>query len=129
MSTNLYVLTFKDTNEIVTPASFKAHWPNYGSAAGNLQGWRPPKKIYYTLGTAKSGFAHIPDKIKPYIAISEFTWTRDLVDGDKLKDEQKVRKAKKKLAEDQKLAIYRAEQELRHIEYIEKEFKRLQNKV
>ena len=121
----LYVLTFKDTNEILTPASFKAHWPNYGSIGSNLQGWRPPKKIYYTLGTAKSGFSHIPDKIKPYIAISEFVWAKDVIDGAKLKDEQKVRKAKKELAYDTQLAIYRAEQEQRHAEYIRQEFEKL----
>ena len=83
----LYALIFKDSGEILTPDSFKEHWPNYGGSW--LQGWRPPKKVYYKIGHAKSGFSHIPDQIKPSIAIAEFTVSKIIEDGKNLVDKQK----------------------------------------
>jgi hypothetical protein len=84
----LYALVFKDTGEIVTPTSFKEHWKNYGS--NSLQGWKPPKKVYYKLCHAKSGFSHIPAEIKSEIVIAEFTSTNIVVDGAELKKVQLV---------------------------------------
>jgi hypothetical protein len=90
----LYALIFKESGEIVTPESFKKYWKNYGDADGWLQGWRPPKKVYYTVGHAKSGFAHIPSEIKPLVSIAEFSFSKILDDGDSLIKSSKLRKIK-----------------------------------
>ena len=94
----LYVLVFKETGIILTPDSFHEYWKNYGSSGGNLYGWRPPKKIYYTLGMAKRGFSYIPDDLKPKITISKFIRGEDVIDGQELKDIQVELKKKKKIA-------------------------------
>lgn len=38
----------------------------------NLQGWRPPKKVYFTLGMARSGATHLPREIIDEIEIVEY---------------------------------------------------------
>ena len=89
----LYAIMFKDTQEIVAPDLFKKYWKNYGS--NSLYGWNPPKKIYYTLGRARSGFAHIPNEIKDDLAIAKFIFGEIVEDGAELKEKQdKARKKK-----------------------------------
>ena len=91
----LYAIVFKESGEILTPASFKKYWPNYGQ--NNLYGWRPAKKIYYTEGRAKAGFAYIPDEIKGQLCIAVFTFEKELIDGAILCAEQNKRKIVKEL--------------------------------
>jgi hypothetical protein len=93
--TELFTIIFKDTKEVLTPESFKAYWPNYGSSGSGLQGWRPPKKIYYTLGTARSGFSHIPEKLKPKLAIAKFAFTEIVETGAELQERQEANRIKK----------------------------------
>ncbi len=65
---DLYVLML-DGN-ILTPDSFKQYWKNYGGQ--QLYGWRPPKKIYYTLGAAKNGIRCVPVQIRDRVEIHKF---------------------------------------------------------
>lgn len=55
---------------ILTPDSFKEYWKKYGEA--QLYGWRPPKKVYYTLGAAKNGLRFVPAQIKDKVEIHKF---------------------------------------------------------
>lgn len=55
---------------ILTPDSFKEFWKNYSS--NELYGWRPPKKIYYTIGYAKAGRHHVPAQIRDRVEIHRF---------------------------------------------------------
>lgn len=90
----IYAIVFKETGEIVAPDLFKKYWKNYGS--NSLYGWNPPKKIYYTLGRARSGFAHIPNEIKDDLAIAKFIFGEIVEDGAELKEKQdKARKKKR----------------------------------
>lgn len=118
--TDLYVLVIKETKEILTPDSFAKYWENYGR--NDLYGWRPAKKIYYTLGTAKAGFAHIPEELKPKISIAIFSFDRFEYDGSLLVEHQKVAKDKKEA----KTKEWRAKQDL---EYAEKALKDAQEKL
>lgn len=90
----LYSIAFKETGEPLTPESFKKHWPNYGT--NNLYGWRPPKKVYYSIGNAKKGFAHIPEELKPKLVIAEFTMSKIVEDGADLAKKQADSKFKLK---------------------------------
>lgn len=83
----IYAINFKESGEVLTPESFKKYWPNYGS--NSLYGWRAPKKIYYKLGQAKTGFSHIPEQLKPYLEISEFAKVKSVIDGADLMISQK----------------------------------------
>lgn len=37
-----------------------------------LQGWRPPKKVYFTVGTANNGASHLPTKILDDVELVEY---------------------------------------------------------
>jgi hypothetical protein len=103
----LYAINFIETGEILTPESFKEYWKNYGG--NSLHGWRPPKKIYYTLGRAKGGFAYIPEQLKPLLEISEFTKSKSLILGSDLMVTQKEKREAK--LEEKKVRIAKAELE------------------
>lgn len=101
----LFAIVHKDTKELLSPASFKKFWPNYGSSIGSgLYGWRPPKKTYDTLGRAKAGFAHIPEKLKSELEIAEFIYSRSISDGEELREEQRKKKEKKAADSERKAA-------------------------
>lgn len=69
--TELYVLMLD--GKILTPDTFKEYWKNYGgSYSAQLYGWRPPKKIYYTLGHAQNGLRHVPKEIQEKVEITIF---------------------------------------------------------
>lgn len=115
MKTSLYVIVFKDTKEILTPDSFAKFWKNYGSTGSILQGWRPPKKIYYSIGQAKSGFAFIPEELKQLTEIARFDYAETIEDGSVLAEKQKRTREKRKLkeeAEEKQRRIERARREL-----------------
>ena len=49
-------------------------WGNNSTGiSSTLQGWRPAKKVYFTLGTAKSGITHLPEIIRKDCSIVEYT--------------------------------------------------------
>lgn len=97
----LFVIVWKESGEILDPKSFKKYWPNYGSKRPHRSyGWRPTKKVYYTLGTAKSGFKYIPKEIKKELAIAEFSLDNIVMDGvelEKVQEESKLKKELKRL--------------------------------
>ncbi len=68
--TKLYVLMLDGV--ILTPDSFQEYWKNYGTTGSSLYGWRPPKKIYYTLGHARNGLRFVPEQIRDKVQIHVF---------------------------------------------------------
>lgn len=116
----LYAIMFKDTQEIVTPDLFKKYWKNYGS--NSLYGWSPPKKIYYTLGRARSGFAHIPNEIKDDLAIAKFVFGEIVEDGAELKEKQDKARKKKEEKQEERNLIWKKVR-------AEEEFKRAQEEL
>jgi len=52
LKVDLFVILFD--GQFITPKLLKKIWTNYGSAGNTLQGWRPPKKVYYSLAVAKA---------------------------------------------------------------------------
>jgi HD-like signal output (HDOD) protein len=106
----LYAIVFKESKEILDPKTIKKYWPNYGSAGSSgLYGWRPPKKIYDTLGRARTGFAHIPEQIKDQLAIATFTFDEFVEDGDDIKKVQEANREKKKILKEKRLLKYQKE--------------------
>ena len=85
----LFAIVFTETGELLSPSSFKKYWPKYGE--NGLYGWRPPKKIYFTLGQARAGFSHIPDALKEKVSIRRFVGAGDVILGKHLKELQRKR--------------------------------------
>jgi hypothetical protein len=110
----LYAINFIESGELLTPATFMKYWDNYGS--NNLRGWRPPKKVYDTLGRAKGGFAYIPEQLKPFLEISEFTKNKSVILGSDLMVTQKAvreKKIEKEKVRRAKYALENAEMKLK----------------
>ena len=106
----LYAIVIKETKEILDADSIKEYWNNYGDASSRgLYGWIKPKKIYTKLHLAKTGFSHIPEQMKPHLAIATFTFNDFVVDGNKLKEEQKLRREDKKRKREERNAKYQLE--------------------
>ena len=104
---SIYAIVFKDTQEILTPDSFTEYWRNYGG--NNLYGWRAPKKLYFTIGRARGGFAHIPEELKSKVAIARFDFAEVEQDGEELREKQKITRAKKEEKVKERQAKYRLE--------------------
>ncbi len=62
----------------------------WGSGAPNLYGWRPPKKVYWKLGLARSGATHLPEDILDDCEIVEYAPVKT-VEKLSTKDRQKKR--------------------------------------
>jgi hypothetical protein len=112
----IYALVWTESGEILSPDSFKQYWPNYGNS-----GWRAPKKVYFTLGTAKAGFSHIPQEIKPLISIAKFSIPELILGGEELLAQQAEAKQVKEAKFKAQQAEYRAVQAQRIIEQAQKE--------
>lgn len=50
-------------------------WDKYTEQYGNnsLYGWRPPKKLYYKIGHAKTAIKHLPEQIRDRVTIVRYT--------------------------------------------------------
>lgn len=113
----LYVITFKESKEMITPDSIKKFWKNYGSArSSGLYGWKPPKKVYFTLGQARRGFAFIPDELKPQCEISIFAFSESVQDGEDLQATQAAAKAKREKEQEIKSLEWQIDMFLRRID-------------
>ncbi len=77
---DLYVMMIGD--EILTPQSIKKYCPGYGTYHGHY-GWKPPKKVYYTAGHARSAYTRMPDKLKEVVTVRLFQAVGDIVPMDK----------------------------------------------
>ena len=51
-----YAIVLKDTKKVLTPKMVKDLYPNYGGS----RYWKPSKKFYYNIGTAKGVFVQMP---------------------------------------------------------------------
>ena len=86
--TSFYAIVLKDTNEIVTEDLIKQYCPDYHVTAFR-------KKVYFTIGTAKNGFASIPDDMQTFVKIQEFTPNGVSLDGVDLQNEYDARQEAK----------------------------------
>lgn len=124
----LFVIVWKESKEILTPDTFKKYWPSYGAGGSGLHGWRPPKKVYYKPGLARTGFSHIPDAIKPFVEIAKFTFESVKEDGATLAVKQKEARAKKEAAREKAAAEYRMRAAEENLKRAQQEVNRLKNK-
>lgn len=42
---------------------WKQYTEKYGDIKDSIQGWKAPKKVYFSLGRAKAGLTHLPKQI------------------------------------------------------------------
>ncbi len=68
MANELFALHLN--GELLDPKIWKKYSQNYGT--NELYGWRPPKRIYYTRGYAKSGIRNLPKQIQADIEIVRY---------------------------------------------------------
>ena len=126
MKDKLYAIVITETKELLDPNTFEAYWKNYGR--NQLYGWRKPKKIYLTIGQARSGFAHIPQAMKEHLSIAEFKFHDFVQDGKDLMIEQKVKKEIKEKKRQEKNAKYRLEIAQQNFERAAKELENAKRK-
>ena len=119
----LYAFTFKENGEIVDADSVRKYWPNYGRGQ-----YAVSKKMYLKEHLAKSGFARLPESLKPLVTISLFVNGGSIVDCDSLMKEQKERKEKKERDRIIFLEKYRIEQAKKEIEKAQKVLDGYKNK-
>lgn len=100
----IYAIVFKDTNEVITEERIREIWPSYGHGS-----YRVAKKVYFTLGTAKSGFSRLPDQIKSELKIQEFHPTGNSIPGEVIVEEYQKRAVKKKAADERRHQKYEEE--------------------
>lgn len=117
---SIYAIVFKESKQILTPDSFKEYWKNYGG--NNLYGWRAPKKLYFTIGRAKSGFAHIPEELKSKVEIARFDFAEAVEDGEKLQEKQQ--KVREKREDERKIRAAKYQ-----LEYAERNLREAQEKI
>ncbi len=119
----IYAIVWKESKEVLSPQSYEKYWPSYGQ--NSLYGWRPPKKIYFKLGLAKSGFSHIPEQMKPLLEIAKFTFSETVADGNTLMQKQKITKQEKEKLRKQRHAQYELKQAQKALEQAQKNIKSL----
>jgi len=56
--------------KLISQNVWKDFSKNYGS--NELQGWKPPKRLYYKLGHAKNGIRHLPKQIQNKVEIVKY---------------------------------------------------------
>lgn len=120
MDTKLYAIIITKTGEILDAKTFKEYWKNYGS--NSLYGWRKPKKIYLTLGQAKSGFAHVPKEMSEHLSIAEFGYVKEILAGSEVLEIQEKSRIKKREETNKRIAKYK-------LEAAEKELKRARENI
>jgi hypothetical protein len=101
--TEVYAITFTENKAILTEDSLKKYWPNYGK--NGLHGWRPPKRLYFTLGMAKSAFRKLPAELQKQLCISKFTFFSIEANSDELIKEYNVKLLKKHESDKKKNAL------------------------
>lgn len=79
MDQEIYIITFKDTDEIVNKNNLKKYLSQ--ELFDKWKYWKPRKTIYLSIGMAKRGFQCVPDELKPYLAISIFKKDKELING------------------------------------------------
>lgn len=125
---DLYVITFIESGEILTPDSFKKYWPNYGVGGSSLCGWKPPKKVYYSEAKAKVGFSFVPDALKPMLEISLYSKTRSIINGIELQKQQTIKKQKRKLAIDKRNAKFDLERAKINLKQAQEQLDKIEKK-
>lgn len=68
--TQLYVMMLEGA--ILTPDKIMEFSEHYGEVGSALAGWRPPKKIYYTIGTCRAAKRYLPAEIREKVEIHLF---------------------------------------------------------
>lgn len=75
----LYALIWKDTGKIITPKDIK----DFYNSDPSIPRWRrsyrysgPSKKVYQTLGYAKSGLKKLNEELRIKVSIGEFSFSK-----------------------------------------------------
>lgn len=74
MSNEIYALHLDGKLITDRKALWKQYSKNYGM--NSLQGWRPGKTVYFSLGRAKAGIRHLPKEVQNKIEIIKYEPTK-----------------------------------------------------
>lgn len=104
-------------------------WRN--GAASYLQGWRPPKKVYWKLGLARSGATHLPENLLDDCEIVEYAPVKTV---EKLSTKGRQKKRLEKELKDAQESLkwnheYLAKAEKQYRETYRDNLERTQNKI
>jgi len=101
-----YAIVLKNTKQVLSPDTIRQNYPNYG---GNvLYGWKPPKKVYYKVGHAKSAYTLLPEKIRSLCVIVPLGIIGEELDMGKIVREATERREKKEAAQAKRRALRQA---------------------
>jgi len=102
-----------------------------GGVSSSLHGWRPPKKVYWKLGLARSGATHLPENILDDCEIVEYAPV-ETVEQLSTKNRQKKR-LEKELKDAQSSLKYNheylAQAEKQYRETYERNLEKARNKI
>jgi len=102
-----------------------------GNASSYLQGWRPPKKVYWKLGLARSGATHLPEDILDECEIVEYAPVKTV---EKLSTQSRQKKRLEKELKDAESSLkwnneWLANAEKQHKQTYERNLQTAQNKI
>ncbi len=102
-----------------------------GNASSYLQGWRPPKKVYWKLGLARSGAAHLPEDVLDDCEIVEYAPVKTV---EKLSTKDRQKKRLEKELKNAQLSLkwnheYQAKAEKENRDAYERNIKKAQEKI
>lgn len=97
----------------------------------NLQGWRPPKKVYWKLGLARSGATHLPEDILDDCEIVEYSPVKTV---EKLSTKDRQKKRLEKELKDAQFSLkwnheYQAKAEKENRDAYERNIKKAEEKI
>ena len=102
-----------------------------GGASSYLQGWRPPKKVYWKLGLARSGATHLPENILDDCEIVEYAPVKTV---EKLSTKDRQKKRLEKELKDAQASLkwnceYLAKAEKQYLDIYENNLQKTRNKI
>lgn len=102
-----------------------------GNASSYLQGWRPPKKVYWKLGLARSGATHLPEDVLDDCEIVEYSPVKTV---EKLSTKDRQKKRLEKELKDAQSSLkwnreYQAKAEKENRDAYERNIKKAEEKI
>ena len=59
--------------QMLHPAVWANYSERYGKVGEWIQGWRPPKKVYHSIGHARVGIGQLPAELRGKVEIVRYT--------------------------------------------------------
>ena len=102
-----------------------------GNVSSYLQGWRPPKKVYWKLGLARSGATYLPEDILDECEIVEYAPVKTV---EKLSTQSRQKKRLEKELKDAQASLkwnheYLANAEKQYRQTYEQNLRRAEQKI